>query len=116
MASSRETNTMAEGLQRCLNEISKMKTMPDSDLDFLVQLESMIVEYLRAPSDSEMPPPAPPGPAGGAMDPMAAAMAGPGAPPMMPPGPPGLPPGVTPGGAPMVPSINPDELRRVLGG
>lgn len=49
MPSQRETNTMAEGLQKVLNELTKMKVLPDSDLPFILQLESEIVSYLRPP-------------------------------------------------------------------
>lgn len=94
--SSRETNTMAEGLRKILNEITGMKMMPDADLDFLIgQLETPILQYLRNPVGPAQPPAQMGGSMGGGM---------PGGPP---PGPAG--PGMA------VPLINPDELSRMLG-
>lgn len=116
---------MAEGLQRIMGEISKMKTMPDSDLDFLNQVESSLIDYLRPPDPNAQPqgaapggmpgmPPGMPMPSGmppGAMPPMP----GGGMPPMPGsiPGAPGTPPGLV-GQSPSPAAINPDELRRVL--
>ncbi len=69
----RSTNTMIEGLQRLLSDIAQMKSLADSDLPFLVELETMVLGKLRAPvqqmSDQGMmpqgPPAAPPGMEGG---------------------------------------------------
>lgn len=49
---SRSTNTMAEFLQRMLGDISQAKTLPDADLEFLVSLETGILQKLRAPIDA----------------------------------------------------------------
>ncbi len=98
---SRSTNTQAEALQRLLGDIADMKTYPDADLEWLIGLETTILQKLREPvaaamsqsdmgqmsGQSQAPPMAPP----------------PGA---APPGVPGLRQGP---GAP-----NPDELRRLL--
>lgn len=46
----RGTNTMAEGCQKILNEITKMKVMPDADMNFLAQLEGGVISYLKAPT------------------------------------------------------------------
>lgn len=54
MASGRSTNTMVEGLQNVLRDISQMKTMPDANLDFLVNLETMILAFLRKPMEDYM--------------------------------------------------------------
>lgn len=104
MPSTRESNTMAEGLQRVLNELVKMKTMPDTDLAFIVDLETEIVDYLRSPTSGQQE-------SGeyAPQDSLAGGMGG--GPPMMPMAPPGTPAG---GGisAPMIPG---DELTRMLG-
>lgn len=101
MASSRETNTMSEGLRKMLSEITNLKTMPDSDLPFLINLETQILDYLRTPTAATQGgQPLPGGPMGGG--PMG----------MMPQAPPGTPAG---GGIGMGAGMpNPDELRRVL--
>jgi hypothetical protein len=103
VASQRETNTMAEGLQRVLNEITKMKVMPDGDLPFLVQLETEILQYLKAPSPDQGQQQAPPqqSPLDGAMSQVMG-----GAPPMAGPG---------GGGPPPLPLGTPDEALRMLG-
>lgn len=110
---SRGTNTMSEALQRLLADISQIKAMPDADLEFLVNLETVILKKLREPVDN-----------------MAGQMQGPGGGPSMGGAPP--PPGAGPGG-PMPVSMgppgggvaglrsgvgppNPDELRRVIAG
>lgn len=78
MASSRSTNTMQEGLNGLLSQISEMKTMPDADLNFLIQLETTILQKIRepydqmsgqmsAPTPGGQPMPQPPTPGGGAM-------------------------------------------------
>lgn len=105
MASQRSTNTMAEVLQRIMGEIAKAKALPDSDIEFLVELETAIIEYLRAPESPEAQqagPPPPPPMMGGSMG-------------MGPPDAMGLPPGVPAGGGGM-PQIPPEELARMLPG
>lgn len=94
MASQRETNTMAEGLQKVLNELTKMKVMPDSDLPFILNLESQIVSYLRPPEAGGSPDQGNLGTMGNAMQ---TVMGGGG----------GL------GGAPGPGMPNPDEMRRM---
>lgn len=121
MASSRSTNTMAEFLQRMMGDISEAKTLPDADLEFLIQLETTILQKLRAPVDALMGQMQ--GQGAGPVDQLqgAGAMMG------------GMPSGPGPlgvSGAPMAPNgqervpgtrmepamPNPDEFRRMLGG
>lgn len=52
MASQRSTNTMAEFLQRMLGELAVAKTLPDADLQFLVGLETAILQKMREPVDA----------------------------------------------------------------
>lgn len=47
----RSANTMAEGLQGMLNDIGNMKVAPDADLEFLIGLETAIIQKLREPLD-----------------------------------------------------------------
>lgn len=51
---SRSTNTMSEFLQRVLGDLAEAKTLPDADLQFLIQLETTILQKLRAPIDALM--------------------------------------------------------------
>lgn len=51
---SRSTNTMAEFLQRMLGDLAEAKTLPDADLQFLISLETTILQKLRAPIDALM--------------------------------------------------------------
>lgn len=66
---SRSTNTMAEALQKLMRDVADMKTLPDADLPWLVQLENMIIERLNRPVEmlqrSGQLPPSQPGSAGG---------------------------------------------------
>lgn len=124
----RSNNTMAEGLQALLTDLSTLKVTPDADLEFLIGLETLILGKLREPVDNaaqQVP----------GLNPMAAGGGG-GAPmggPMPPAG--GVPPmqmgageleGMLPaaqpqagagvGGLRSTPAMpNPDELRRVVG-
>lgn len=51
MAGARGTNTMAEGLQKLLGDLAEMMAAPDADLDFLGQLNTMVLTKIRAPFD-----------------------------------------------------------------
>lgn len=130
----RGTNTMSEGLQAMLGDIATMKALPDADLQFLIGLETMVLQKLKEPIDSMagqlgapggMPPgagPVPgmgpgstPPPMGGGMGEMQGGVM-----PLVPAasqgGPPMGAPGGPPTGMPMGAGIpNPDELRRLLG-
>lgn len=105
MAGGRSTNTMDEVLVNILRELTVAKTMPDADLQFVVELETMILQKLRAPIDAAaaaaQPMQAPTLPPDVGMPPMEA--------PPMPPeaGPPGL--------RQQPPMPSPDELQRLLG-
>lgn len=70
----RTTNTMSEMLTNMLRDISVAKTLPDADLEFLVNLETNILMKLRQPLEA----------AAGQMGGAAAGMP-PGEQPMMPP-------------------------------
>lgn len=110
MASSRSTNTMAEFLQRMLGDISQAKTLPDADLEFLIGLETGILQKLRAPVDAmagQMNGVSPAGPSPDQMGPM------PGPLPMSAGGAP--PTGGVPGIRSEPAAPNPDELRRMIG-
>lgn len=48
----RTTNTMSEMLTNMLREISVAKTLPDADLEFLVNLETTILGKLRQPLEA----------------------------------------------------------------
>lgn len=114
----RAQNTMAEGLSAMLQDIGAMKALPDADLQYLIELEQMILSKVRAPVDAMAGGMSGPGPAGVNMAGGPVPGMGPGSTPPMPP-PPGPPMG-TPGGPPsgLAPSPqmpNADELRRVLG-
>lgn len=47
----RSTNTMAEGLQSIMQEITSLKATPDADVAFLIGLETTILQKLREPYD-----------------------------------------------------------------
>jgi hypothetical protein len=109
--SGRQTNTLDEFLQKMMRLISDAKQVADNNgLAFLIQLETMILQYIRAPLQQ----------AGVAMPPMGGGQAGmpggqPAPPGMPPPGmPPGMmtPPGLTPGPQGVGPAA--DEFRRIL--
>lgn len=107
MASSRSTNTMAEFLQRMLSDISQAKTLPDADLEFLIGLETGILQKLRAPVDAMA----------GQMNGVSPADQGLGQMPgPLPVGAGGAPPtGGVPGIRSEPAAPNPDELRRMIG-
>lgn len=101
----RSTNTFPELLQRLLSDVAQGMTLSDANMDFLTEMQGMIVGQLRAPvtqmQDAGLLPPAagpPPGMGG-------PAGAGGG---QMPP----LPPGG--GYMPQPAAPNADELRRLL--
>lgn len=109
MANSRGTNTQSEALQGILGEIASIKTFPDADIEWLLGIETQILQKLREPvqqaiqnSDIGSQVPQSPGMGGGGM-------------PMTPPPTGGMPmPGGVPGMRSGVGPINPDELRRVV--
>jgi len=107
MPGTRQTNTFAEGLNSLLPAVSMLKTTPDADLNFIMELETMIVTKIREPQDQLAQFQAQQAGMGG-MPPMDMQMAGP------PPGPPGIPPGVG-GLRQMPPQVSADELGRLLG-
>jgi hypothetical protein len=95
---------MDEVLVNILRELTVAKTMPDADLQFVVDLETQIIQHLRAPLDAaaaaSSPQQAPTLPPDVGMPPMEAPM-----PPEA--GPPGL--------RQQPPMPSPDELQRLLG-
>lgn len=113
----KSTNTMVESLQSLVQDIAMMKTMPDADLQFLLDLETTIIAYMRQQMDQSM------GQNGNPMAPPATMGGGPPMPPMPPPQLPSSPMGgrpmmagtVSPGGA-GGPMTSPDEIRRMLPG
>lgn len=110
-------NTHEEILRKILSSVSDLKLTPDADLEWDVQLETLILQKLREPIDRIQAlsnAPAPPG--AGGMPPGMGGPMGMGGPQ---PGPGGMMPGM---GLPSVnpsaagpSSPNPDELRRLLG-
>lgn len=115
----RGTDTMADILQKVLQDITSALTLPDADIEFLTALQTIIIKKLREPTDmlaqmqgqqnpSSPPQPGPPM----AQQPQAQMQ-------MQVPPPGAVPPG--PGGVPGVmssPNMAPaaDELRRVISG
>lgn len=121
---------MTEVLSSMMEEISQAKALPDADLEFLVELETFILNKIREPVDATMggvnsgaaglPPSAPgapgaPGTPTPPVDPLQAILAAANSPGAVPTSP--APPG---GGARGMrsepPAPNPDELRRMVGG
>lgn len=112
----RTQNTMQEGLTGLLQNVAYLQTLPDADLEYLVNLQALLVGKLRQPMQDAMAaaqggvPPlgsaSPMPPMGGPMD-----MGG------MPPGVPGPPPGPVPPGLRNGIGLPPvDELRRLVTG
>lgn len=110
MSGTRSTNTMAEGLRKVHQLVNDLKTFPDADLEWLINLETTIIQKIREPYDqmagqfSEM---------GGGGDMGMGGMPDPNFPPMPNMDPGGIPPG-TGGGMVNPISANPDELRRLM--
>lgn len=115
MTGTRQTNTFGEALQKELRNFADMKVMPDADLPFIIDIETKIIQKLRAPDDqasasgqSNLPMGGPPPGMGGP---------GMGGPPGPPPGPPSFPPGSPmgpPAGIPQHAGVSGDEVRRML--
>lgn len=105
MAGTRLTNTFEEGLQKLFRQISDLKLMEGADLEWLINLETMVIERIQQPAQDQfqagmgelgMQPQFPPMPDMGGV-----------------PGPPGGTMGGMIGADPI--SQNPDELRRLMG-
>lgn len=123
MQGTRGTNTFVEGLQKLLGDLADLKVAPDADLDFIYQMETTVLQKIRAPQDQLAAvqaqqagqggmPSAPMPTPGAGLDP---SMAGAGPPPDMA----MMGAGGSGGGAPgqrMNPQMpSGDELRRLLG-
>lgn len=101
-----KAQTQAESLRGMLSSIADTKTLPDADIPFLTNMETMLLGYLRAPFEAMQ---------------QNQQVSGPGAPGMAPgqapmlQGPVPVAPGRVPGimNAPSMPPV--DELRRLLG-
>lgn len=123
---SRSMNTMAEALQGLMQSLTEMKGMPDADLQWIIGLETQVLQKIREPFDGAAgqmgggPPgnvqPAPGSPMAPSLGPSAETMpTGVGGPGM--PMPSGGRPGPLPGGLRVGPaSPNPDEIRRMVSG
>lgn len=126
MAGTRGMNTMSEGLQKLMQDITALKATPDADVAFLIGLETTILGKLRegfAEAANQLPPP--PGNAmeagmGAEMMGAGAGMEMAGAGMMGAAGGGGVPMGAAgPGGplpAPPGPRFSPDVMRRALRG
>lgn len=80
----RGTNTYSEWMRKMLGQIADAKTLPDADLEYLVNMETQLLGKIRAPIDNMQ---------------AAGSTAVPGAPSLMPGMPPGMPPGTMTSGA-----------------
>lgn len=100
-------DTMAEGLQKTIQQVSSLMVLPDADLPFLQGIQEAIATYIQQGGQSSqggnVTMPAGPGMPGGGMD------QGMGGPAMGQPG--GMMMGPGQGG---IAPPNPDELRRAL--
>lgn len=52
----RGTNTMQEGLAKMVSEISQLKITPDADLEFLITLETQILQYIKTKANGALQP------------------------------------------------------------
>ncbi len=125
----RSTNTFAEGLVKILQDLAQLKVaegVDDSDLEFIIDIESQVLTKIREPQDQLAAMRASQSGAGSPnapIDPMMSDMGMPPGPPMSPMGMPPDPaaimasPGQGANGLSSMPSIPPpDELRRLLPG
>lgn len=93
----RGTNTMQEGLAKMVSEISQLKITPDADLEFLITLETQILQYIKTKANGALQGGMPGMGGGGMMGAPLPSFAGQGA-----------------GGVMQSPGMpNPDELRRM---
>lgn len=53
MAAGKSSNTQSEALRGLLGQIADMKAMPDADINFLTNFETMLLGYLRAPFEQQ---------------------------------------------------------------
>lgn len=134
MAGTRGMNTMSEGLQKIMQDLTSLKATPDADVAFLIGLETTILGKLREGFDQaagQMP--APPGNAmemggglgglgglGAGMEAAGADLMGAGAGALAGVGAGGPPAGLPGAGGPMPtspgPRFNPDVMRRAMRG
>ena len=101
--------TYVDGLRNILGNLAQLSSEPDADLQFNVQLQGVITQYIRQRMTATVG--APGGDAAGAE-----AGGAPGQPGL---GPPPAPAGIAPGGGAGMAGMgtpNPDELRRVMAG
>lgn len=109
-------DTMAEGLQKVIQQVAALTSLPDADTNFLMGIQAGIAQYLRdgaqaaAGGSLQLPPgPGAPGPAS------ASPTSGLGGPPPGMPGGMGAGPGIGGIAPPNLGAGNMDELSRLLG-
>ena len=109
MPSIKSGGTFVDALRNLLGDLAQISTMPDADLQFTVQLQGVITQFIRQQALDTL---GPPGGAGANAGPEAG-----GAPSTPGLGPPPAPTGIEPGGGAGMAGMgtpNPDELRRVM--